>query len=98
MTHLLTLMIVLPISLTVCVSLVGAEGMEEPVIWDLDNLDNLGGKETPVLGSPKLIDTPQGRAIEFDGEKDGLRVDALPLAGWKQFTLEVVFRPHAKGL
>jgi hypothetical protein len=40
-----------------------------------------------------VIDTPQGKAIEFNGVDDGLQMDVHPLAGADTFTWEAVFRP-----
>jgi hypothetical protein len=44
-----------------------------------------------------VIDTPQGRAVEFDGIDDGLIVDNHPLSGAREFTAEVIFQPAAGG-
>ncbi len=68
------------------------------VVWDLNNLDQIGGHRIHLIGDPKVIDSPQGKAIKFDGKQDGLLLNAHPLAGFNQFTLEVVFRPDANGL
>jgi hypothetical protein len=65
--------------------------------WHLDRLDSIGGQSATVVGAPRVIDTPQGKAIEFNGTTDGLFLDTNPLAGLKQFTVEVVFRPSADG-
>lgn len=65
----------------------------EATIWNFDRLENIGGHKTTALGSPKLIDSPAGKAVLFDGEKDALFVDNHPLAGAKTFTLEAIFRP-----
>ncbi len=67
-------------------------------IWAVNNLESIGGHETTVLGSPKIIETESGKAMEFDGVKDGLIVEALPLVGAERFTLEVIFRPDPNGL
>jgi hypothetical protein len=67
------------------------------IVWDVDNLQSIGGHKTTVLGLPKLIETDNGRAMEFDGAEDGLLVEALPLAGAEKFTLEIIFRPDVKG-
>lgn len=67
-------------------------------VWNLDNLTSIGGWHTTVLGSPKVIDTPWGKAVEFDGEKDALIVDTHPLTGLDRFTIEITFRPDAEGL
>jgi Concanavalin A-like lectin/glucanases superfamily len=62
-------------------------------VWTFDRLDRIGGHPTTVLGNPRVIDTPVGKAIEFDGADDGLFVDVHPLAGARTFTWEAVFRP-----
>lgn len=67
------------------------------IVWDVDNLKSIGGHKTEVLGSPKVIETEKGKAMEFDGVKDGFIIDILPLAGAEKFTLEIIFRPDANG-
>jgi hypothetical protein len=62
-------------------------------VWTFDRLDRLGGHPTRVLGNPQVIDTPLGKAVEFDGVDDALLVDVHPLAGATVFTWEAVFRP-----
>ena len=66
-------------------------------LWKLDNLDSIDGYKTEVLGSPRIIDSDDGAAVEFDGENDALVVDVNPLAGLAEFTAELVFRPYADG-
>ena len=73
-------------------------GGGDQAVWDFDNLDRIGGQPVVVLGDPKVIDTPEGKAIEFDGEDDGIFLSVHPLAGFEQFTAEIVFRPYAAGL
>lgn len=62
-------------------------------IWTFERLDRLGNHRTQVLGSPRVIDSPMGKAIEFDGVDDALTVDVHPLAGVEVFTWEAIFRP-----
>lgn len=62
-------------------------------VWTFDRLDRIGGHATTVLGSPRVIDTPIGKAMEFDGIDDALFVEVHPLAGAKTFTWEAIFRP-----
>jgi hypothetical protein len=50
-----------------------------------------------VVGAPRVIDTPGGKAVEFNGTSDGLFVEHNPLAGLERFTLEVVFAPAPDG-
>lgn len=61
--------------------------------WTFDRLDRLGGHPATVLGTPRVVEAPVGKAIEFDGVDDALFVDVHPLAGAKTFTWEAVFRP-----
>lgn len=62
-------------------------------IWTFERLDNIGGHATQVEGHPQLIDTPAGKAIQFDGAEDVVFVDNHPLAGAASFSIEAVFRP-----
>jgi hypothetical protein len=62
-------------------------------LWTFDRLDRIGGHPTSVLGNPRVVDTPVGKAVEFDGVDDALMVDVHPLAGATTFTWEAVFRP-----
>ena len=61
--------------------------------WTFDRLTNIGGVATTVEGDPRLIDTPYGKAVQFDGVDDRLVIDRHPLAGMAQFTFEALFRP-----
>ncbi len=65
--------------------------------WRFENVDQIGGHPTTILGHPRAIDTPEGKAIEFNGKDDALFVDVHPLAGAETFTWEVVFRPDVGG-
>lgn len=86
-------------------ALVGADASEdkpavktpEPIVWTIDNFRRIGGHDAAVVGSPQVIETDQGKAVRFDGTKDGLVVAANPLGGLVAFTLEVVFRPESGG-
>lgn len=87
-----------------CLSLLGgrdgcAEQQEiaQPVVWNLDRLDLVGGQKPDVLGQPKLFDSPGGRAVLFDGARDALLIGANPLTSLRQFTVEVIFRPFVEG-
>ena len=71
--------------------------MMKQTTWELNTTNNLGGYATQVLGAPGLIETPQGKAMDFDGEHDGIIVDTNPLAEMERFTLEVIFRPDTGG-
>jgi hypothetical protein len=65
----------------------------EADLWTFDRLDRIGGHPTTILGNPRVVDTPVGKAVEFDGVDDALFVDVHPLAGAETFTWEAIFRP-----
>jgi len=48
-----------------------------------------------ITGSPKLIDSPYGKAVWFDGLDDGLWLDQLPLKDLTEFTVEMIFSPDS---
>jgi hypothetical protein len=65
--------------------------------WRFDNLTRIGGHAVKVQGHPRVIETPKGRAVEFNGVDDALFFEVHPLAGAKVFTWEVIFRPDKGG-
>ena len=50
-----------------------------------------------VVGHPKVIKTPLGKAIQFNGIDDALFIPEHPLAGASAFTFEAIFRPESGG-
>jgi hypothetical protein len=70
-----------------------AQVRPEPILWTFDRLESIGGMKTTVEGSPKVVDTPVGKAIEFDGVDDAIWIEKHPLAGASTFTFEAIFRP-----
>lgn len=66
-------------------------------IWRVDNLGRIGGHAVTVLGEPRVVPTDIGRAVEFNGSRDGLLIDANPIAGLQRFTIDVVFQPADDG-
>jgi hypothetical protein len=66
-------------------------------IWRFDRIDSIDGHLTTVLGHPHLVDSPYGKAVEFNGVDDALFIDVHPLAGASEYTWEVIFRPDADG-
>jgi len=61
--------------------------------WTFDRLDKIGGVRTTIEGHPKIVETPLGKAVEFDGVDDLVFIDEHPLAGAETFTFEAIFRP-----
>jgi hypothetical protein len=83
------------LSLALWISTRGAAAPEPPgsETWIFDRMDQIGGHPTTVLGHPHVIDSPVGKAVEFNGQDDGLQMDVHPLAGASTFTWEAIFRP-----
>ena len=71
---------------------VGAEEVAQET-WRFDRLDRLGDHQTTVAGEPRVVETPIGKAVEFDGLDDALFLEVHPLAGAAAFTWEAIFRP-----
>lgn len=65
--------------------------------WRFDSINSIAGHATKILGHPHVIETPGGKAIEFNGVDDALFLDVHPLAGADTWTWEVIFRPDAGG-
>jgi hypothetical protein len=70
-----------------------AQTAPSQVLWTFDRLEDIGGVKAAVEGNPKVVETPVGRAIEFDGVDDGVWIEKHPLAGAARFTFEAIFRP-----
>ncbi len=70
---------------------------QESIVWNINNLKNIGGNKVAVLDNPIVIDTPKGKAVQFDGVDDGIFLDSNPLTGASQFTIEIIFRPDSGG-
>jgi hypothetical protein len=65
--------------------------------WRFDQTTALGGHAVKVLGHPQVIETPYGKAVQFNGSDDALFVDVHPLAGAETWTWEVIFHPDQGG-
>ena len=70
---------------------------KKSVTWKIDNLQKIGGNVVTVLGEPQVISTDKGKALLFDGVDDGVFIEVNPITGWREFTIEAVFRPDAGG-
>ena len=62
--------------------------------WRFNNLKRIGGMSPKVEGDPQLVDSPVGKAVQFNGKDTGLLFPSRPLVGAKTFTIEAIFRPE----
>lgn len=66
------------------------------MIWIMsDLLDNR--ESIPVLGDPKVIDSPYGKAVLFNGADDGILTQDMPLMNLSEFTIEMLIRFDSGG-
>ncbi|MCC6394561.1 MAG: LamG domain-containing protein [Bryobacterales bacterium] len=79
------------LALAAVLAVPGAE--PQSVTWIFDRPDRIGGHPVTLLGHPRVIDTPAGKAVQFNGVDDALFIDTHPLAGAAEFTWEAIFRP-----
>jgi Concanavalin A-like lectin/glucanases superfamily len=78
---------------TIAFSTSGAQSQEQTV-WKLNNLSHIGGLTPKVEGNPQIVDSPVGKAVQFNGKDTGLFFPGRPLVGAKTFTIEAIFRPE----
>jgi len=64
-------------------------------LWDISNLEMIGGHAVTSFGDPQVVSTEIGDAVQFDGDEDRLLVDFNPIMDAKEFTVELVFKPDA---
>jgi len=66
----------------------------EQSVWRFDNLNRIGEMAPKVEGPPQLVDSPVGKAVQFNGRDTALFFPGRPLVGAKSFTIEAIFRPE----
>jgi hypothetical protein len=69
----------------------------QDITWKLNNLNLIGNTKPEVLGKPVVINDNGHESLAFNGMNDGLVVTNVPIEGWKQFTIEVLFKPDGDG-
>jgi hypothetical protein len=67
---------------------------DEQTVWRFDNLSRIGGIAPKVEGNPQLVESPLGKAVQFNGKDTALFFASRPLVGAKSFSIEVILRPE----
>lgn len=75
----------------------GVKISNTPIEFLISDFISNTSKEVNIVGAPKIIDSPYGKAVLFDGVDDGIFLDYTPLLGMQNFTVEVIMRPDTKG-
>ncbi|MDR2841009.1 MAG: LamG domain-containing protein [Paludibacter sp.] len=69
---------------------------QNATIWNIDNLNSIGGYAIMVTGEPKIVQSDLGNALEFhSASSDRIQIPSFPLANAQEFTIEVIFKPYA---
>lgn len=71
--------------------------LAESVTWTFAEFPRIAHHHTQVLGSPRALIVDGRHALCFGGRSDGIIVATNPLAGWAQFTIEVLIKPDGTG-
>ena len=61
--------------------------------WTIADLLMTGSTNVEINGSPKLTDSPYGKAVYFNGSSDALFLKDMPLKSLNEFTVEMIFNP-----
>jgi hypothetical protein len=61
--------------------------------WVLANLLEEKSKGIQIKGNPRVINSPYGKAVYFNGVTDALFLEEMPLKALKEFTVEMIFCP-----
>lgn len=65
--------------------------------WILTEIIKSTDSGLTLEGDPEIIECPWGKALRFDGEKDGVFIDTMPLNMLHNFTIETIFFPESQG-
>jgi hypothetical protein len=76
---------------------VAPKSADATVIWKMENPAEVGGHATKVYGVPEVATEAGAKTLVFNGRSDGLLVPVNPVAGWSQFTIEVLLKPDGTG-
>ena len=63
-------------------------------VWKFDNLAKIGGLTPKPEGHPALVDSPIGKAVDFNGKDDALFFSGRPLVGANTAAVGAIFRPE----
>jgi len=68
-----------------------------PTEWLLSDLVENKTDSVQIKGKPGIVDFKNNQAIFFNGSSDAIFLESMPLTGYEQFTIEVIFRPASGG-
>lgn len=65
--------------------------------WPMARISDMMPALIKIKGNPGVTDCKYGKALMFNGSADGVFIDAMPLVGKEQFTVEIIFQPESGG-
>lgn len=65
--------------------------------WIISTLPGSKTKGLRIAGAPEIKECKYGKAVAFNGTNDGIFLDEMPLAGLKEFTIEIIMNPASGG-
>ena len=89
--------IIFSLSIYIIFSVPVSVSAQEAVVWDVNNISSIGGNKVESFGSPKVIETDNGKAVEFQKSPDQLIVQNNPLGDATEWTIELIVKPYALG-
>jgi hypothetical protein len=65
--------------------------------WTLSDFILKSAEGVQIIGNPEIVKFKSGNAVSFNGSSDAVFLDSMPFAGYKNFTVEIIFRPSGGG-
>jgi hypothetical protein len=65
--------------------------------WMLSDLVVKTTDSIQIIGKPGIVNFNKNQAVSFNGSSDAIFLERMPLTGYEQFTIEVIFRPASGG-
>jgi hypothetical protein len=65
--------------------------------WKLSEFMGGTSNRIQIEGKPGIVNINNNQAVSFNGSSDAIFLESMPLAGYDQFTIEVIFRPASGG-
>lgn len=66
------------------------------ILWNISDFLN-SDSTVRIAGKPQIIACKYRKALEFNGQNDGIFLEEMPLSGMDEFTIEVLFYPESGG-
>ncbi|MFG6685797.1 LamG-like jellyroll fold domain-containing protein [Mariniflexile sp. HNIBRBA6329] len=72
-------------------------GKNQNTEWIISRFLNKEFQNIKISGNPKMVNSPYGKAVYFDGIDDAFFLNEVPLKDMDEFTVEMIFNPAIDG-